>query len=376
MYKILSVNLGTASSKVALFEDDRLVDNASFNHPREDMAKNETMGLQMEYRKPYILNWLSKLGESMDNIDAVGVRIGDSPRILPGGTYLIEGELEEDVLAKYVPNAKATHGNYFAYPLVKSLINGRDIKCFFTDAVNIDEFPPVAKISGHPLIVRQPIFHALNQRMVAIKIAAKLGKPYNECNLIVAHLGGGITVGAHQYGKVVEVNNGYGEEGGFSTTRCGYLPVSTLINLCFSGKFTKAELLDMVRQTGGVLAYLGTDDMREVEKMIENGDEKAALVYDAMAYQTAKQIAACAVALEGKIDGIILTGGIINSKKMATAIRRRVEFLGQIFEVPGEMENEAMAAGALRVLKGEQKPMRYTRDAQGAQILWDFLCAK
>lgn len=361
MYRILTMNLGTGSSKVGLFEDEELISKQTINHSEEELEKLITMEQQLEYRKALILAWLEGLGFSMSDVDAIGLRVGTLPREVAGGTYLIEGLLEEDLMKKYFPDQPLPHGSRIIVPLAKSLAEGYDIKFYLTDPATMNELTPEARISGHPLIERDTIFHALNHKMVARETAKKIGKRYEDCNFIVAHMGGGVSVAAHEKGRIIDVTNCNGEEGCFSPTRTGHLPVRKVIELCYSGKYTLAEMLENTKGKGGVYAYLGTADMEEAERRAKAGDELSARVIKAMAYCTAKEIGACYAVLKGKVDGIIITGGIANSKWMTDLIEERVGDFAPVFVYPGELESEALAAGALRVLQGEEKAAKYPK---------------
>lgn len=362
MYKIVTLNLGTASTKVGLYEDEKVIDKRTINHVLDDMKRNPTMRQQVEYRKAIIFEWLSELGESISNIDAFGIRGAALPREVLGGTYLIDGVLKEDLSRNYKPDEPLSHGSEISLPLAESLANGYNIPFYLTDPANINELAPEARISGHPLFERDSVFHALNQKMVGRMTAKEIGKEYKDCNMIIAHMGGGVSVCAHEKGIVIEANNCAGEDGCFSATRTGDLPARQLINLCFSGTYTKDELLYMTRYGGGVLAYLGTNDMREVERRIEAGDKKAELIFNSMAYKVAKEIGGCFAVLKGKVDAIVITGGISNSKRMTELIKDRVSSFAPIFIYPDELESEALAAGALRILRGEEKLQKYPKN--------------
>lgn len=361
MHRILTLNLGTGSSKVGLFEDDSLIDKRTINHSDEELSEFVTMKEQLEYRKGLILKWLEDLGYSMADIDAIGLRVGTLPRKVGGGTFLIEGLLERDLMEKYFPNQPLPHGSRIVVPLAKSLSRGHDIKFYLTDPATMDELLPEAKISGHSLIERDTTFHALNHKMVAREAAKTLNKKYEDCNFVVAHMGGGVSVAAHNKGRVVEVNNCDAEEGCFSPTRTGDLPARKLIKLCYSGKYTFDEMFEMTKGKGGVYSYLGTSDMLAVEKRIQDNDKEAELVFKAMAYRVAKDIGSCYAVLCGKVDMIILTGGIANSSLMIDSIKSWVQNLAPIYVYPGELESEALAAGALRVLRGEENVAQYPK---------------
>jgi butyrate kinase len=225
--------------------------------------------------------------------------------------------------------------------------------------VVVDEMEPIAKISGMPAIERRSIFHALNQKAVARRVAKQNGTSYEQVNYIVAHMGGGITVGVHAKGRVIDVNNGLHGDGPFSPERAGSIPFGDLVSLCFSGKYFASEIMRMIVGRGGLMGYLGTTDAREVEERIAQGDEKAKSVYEAMAYQVAKEIGSCAAVLKGKVDGIILTGGLAYGKSFTQMIQERVEWIAPVHLVPGENELQALVEGALRVVRGEETAKNY-----------------
>jgi butyrate kinase len=252
------------------------------------------------------------------------------------------------------------HASNLGGIIANEIASNLNIPAFIVDPVVVDEMQAVARISGMPEIERKSIFHALNQKAVARRAADEMGKPYHECNFIVAHLGGGVSVGAHRKGKVVDVNNALDGDGPFSPERSGGLPVGDLAKLCFSGKYTLTEIKKLIKGQGGLVAYLNTNDGRDVIKMIESGDENAKVVFQAMAYQVAKEIGMCAAVLKGDIDAIILTGGLAYGEVLIGWIKEHVEFLGKIIVYPGEDEMSALALGGLRVLKGEEEAQTYS----------------
>nr|WP_250160247.1 butyrate kinase [Caloranaerobacter azorensis] len=291
------------------------------------------------------------------NLTKLSAVVGRGGLLKPiaGGTYKVNERMLEDLKVGVLGEHASNLGGILAHEIASQL----NIPAFIVDPVVVDEMEDVARISGMPELERKSIFHALNQKAVARRAAKELGKAYNEVNLIVAHLGGGISVGAHKNGRVIDVNNALDGEGPFSPERTGGLPVGDLVKLCFSGKYTLAEMKKKIKGNGGLVAYLGTNDAREVVKMIENGDKKAELVYKAMAYQVAKEIGSLAAVLEGKVDGIILTGGIAYDKRFTKWIIDRVSFISKVFVYPGEDEMIALAEGGLRVLRGEEEAKVY-----------------
>ncbi len=260
-------------------------------------------------------------------------------------------DLKVGVLGEHASNL----GGVLAYEIAEQL----NIEAFIVDPVVVDEMNHIARISGMPEIKRKSILHALNQKAVARRAAEEIGKPYNDLNLIVTHLGGGISVGAHKKGRVIDVNNALDGEGPFSPERSGGLPVGDLVKLCFSGKYTQDEIKKLIKGNGGLVAYLGTNDGREVVKMIEDGNKHAEVVYKAMAYQVAKEIGSCSAVLKGKIDAIVLTGGLAYDKMFIKWISDSVDFISKVLVYPGEDEMIALAQGGLRVLNGEEEAKRY-----------------
>lgn len=290
----------------------------------------------------------------LESLDAIIGR-GGLLKPIEGGTYEINEAMLEDLKSGFRGEHASNLGGILAYDIAKDL----NIRSFIVDPVVVDELQDVARISGLKGIERVSIFHALNQKAVARKHAKSLGKKYEELNLIVAHLGGGVSVGAHEKGKVIDVPNALNGEGPFSPERAGGLPVGQLIELCFSGKYTKEEIKKMIVGNGGIVSYLGTNDAREVSKRIKEGDKEAELIYYAMAYQVSKEIGACAAVLKGNVDGILITGGIAYDEEFTSWIEERVKFIAPVTIYPGEDELAALAQGGLRVLKGEEEAKIY-----------------
>jgi len=350
-FRILSINPGSTTTKFAVYDNEELVMQETINHSAEDLAPFEKLADQYDFRKGKIIEILQKHGIELETLSAVSGRGGDLGPI-PSGTY----QINEAMVEKSKPGRHAANlGPVIAYDLGKEL----NIPSFVVDPVTVDEYEDVARISGWPELPRRSGFHALNQKAIARKTAHDLGKPYEELNLIVAHMGGGISVGAHKKGKVVDVNI---EEGGLFTPERAVPPVGGLVRVCFSGNYTAEEVIRRLFGEGGIYAYLGTKDAREVEDMIAQGNEKALEVYRAMAYQVTKAIGAIAAVLEGKIDAIALTGGIAYSDMFTGWIKEAVSFLAPVMVYPGEKELESLALGALRVLRGEEKAKEYEFD--------------
>lgn len=358
MYRILVMNLGGTSTKLAIFEDKQCVVDYSCKHSLEEMEKNPLSVDQVAYRKEIILNWLSENGFSMDDFDALAVRCTPIKEVRDGGTYEIAGTYREKVLAHYHPDQVPEHGTRISVPIAEELIGERKIPMYVTDPGSVNELSEIARISGIKDYPYTSSFHALNQRATARKYAESVGKAYQDCRLIVAHLGAGISVGAHVNGRICDVNNaGYGT-GPFTPQRAGTVETGTLISLCFDKGLTKKEVQRIVRGDAGVLSHLGTDDMREVEARIASGDRYAELVFNAMAYQIAKAIGAEAAVLQGQVDAILITGGIAHSNKLVDEISSYVKAFAPVIAFPGEFENEALALGAYRVMSGEEAPQQ------------------
>jgi butyrate kinase len=348
-YKILVVNPGSTSTKVALFSNEQLLFEKKIEHSNEELSIFHKIIDQYEFRLEIILNFLKEKGIDYSTIDAVVGR-GGLLKPIASGTYRVNEKMLED-LHKGVSGEHASNlGGILASGIAKKL----SIPAYLVDPVVINEMKPIARISGMPEIPRVSILHALNQKAVARKAALDLGKKYEKANFVIAHLGGGISVGVHCKGKVLDVNNALNGEGPFTPERSGGVPVGALVELCFSGKFTKDEIMKKIKGKGGLVAYLNTNDVREVLNRIKQGDKKAKLILEAMAYQVAKEIGAGATVLKGQIDAIILTGGIAYANEFINMIRDRVSFLSLVMIYPGEEEMLALCNGALRILKGEE----------------------
>lgn len=354
VYRILTINPGSTSTKIAIFDNEKPVLETTLRHPSEEINKFDKIFDQYEFRKNVILETLNENGINLTKLSAVVGR-GGLLKPIQGGTYSVSDSMIKDLKVGVLGEHASNLGGILANEIAKQL----NIPAFIVDPVVVDEMDEVARISGMPELERKSIFHALNQKAVARRAAAEMGKKYEDVNVIVAHLGGGISVGAHQKGSVIDVNNALDGEGPFSPERAGGLPVGDLAKMCFSGKYTMDDIKKKIKGQGGLVAYLGTNDGREVGKMISEGNEKAALVYEAMAYQVAKEIGSCAAVLKGKVDAVILTGGIAYDKKFVKWISDRVAFISQVIIYPGEDEMIALAEGGLRVLRGEETAKIY-----------------
>jgi butyrate kinase len=353
-YRILSINPGATSTRVALYLDEKPLKVEIIRHSPEDLSSFKGTLDQLNYRKELVLKFLEQNKVKVDELSAVVGR-GGPFKALESGTYRVNDKMLSDIKAGKV---QADHPSNLGALIAHEIVKGSDVPCFIVDPVSVDEFTPTARISGLPQIERRSLSHALNMKMVARKAAKKLGKKYEELNLVIVHLGSGISVSSHRKGRMIDVNNA-NDMGPFSPQRVGALPVTGLAKLCFSGEYTQKEMIQLLTKKGGLLAHLGTDNVEEVERRMEVGDKRAKLVFDAMVYQIAKEIGAMATTLEGKVDAVLLTGGIANSKLLTDSITRKVEFLGPVFIFPGEDEMEALTLGGLRVLVGEEEAKEY-----------------
>ena len=354
VYRVLAINPGSTSTKIAIYDNEKPVLETTLRHPSEEINKYEKIYDQYEFRKNVILDALNEKEINLTKLNAVVGR-GGLLKPIKGGTYSVNDKMLEDLKVGVLGEHASNLGGILAHEIASNL----NIPAFIVDPVVVDEMQDVARVSGMPELDRKSIFHALNQKAVARRAAKEKGKNYEDMNFVVAHLGGGISVGAHKKGSVVDVNNALDGEGPFSPERSGGLPIGDLAKLCFSGKYTHAEIKKMIKGKGGLVAYLGTNDGREVVKMIENGDKKAELVYKAMAYQVAKEIGSCSVVLKGEVDAIVITGGIAYDKMFVDWIKEKVGFISEVIVYPGEDEMIALAEGGLRVLRQEEQAQQY-----------------
>ncbi|WP_078545860.1 butyrate kinase [Litchfieldia alkalitelluris] len=353
-FRILVINPGSTSTKIGVFENERSMFEKTIRHDSDVINTFDSIISQYEFRKNTILETLDSEGINISKISAVCGR-GGLLRPIEGGTYAVNDLMLQDLKAGYAGQHASNLGGIIAYEIATAL----NIPSYIVDPVVVDELEPIAKISGFPLIERRSIFHALNQKAVARRVSIDLGKKYEELNLIVTHMGGGITVGAHKKGKVIDVNNGLHGDGPFSPERAGTVPAGDLVSLCFSGDYYREEIMKKLVGQGGLVGYLDTNDAVKVEKMIKAGNEKAKLVYNAMAYQVAKEIGSASAVLAGRVDAIILTGGIAYSKVFVAEISSRVDWIADVIVHAGENELQALAEGALRVLRGEEQEKEY-----------------
>ncbi|MCM3158474.1 butyrate kinase [Bacillus subtilis] len=352
--RILTINPGSTSTKIGVFHNERSIFEKTLRHNIEELQRFDRIIDQYEFRKNHILETLHEQGINISKFDAVCAR-GGLIRPIEGGTYVVNDEMIEDLKSGYAGQHASNLGGIIA----REIADGLNIPSYIVDPVVVDEMSVLAKVSGMPEIERKSIFHALNQKAVARKAAASLGKRYENMKMIITHMGGGITIGVHDRGRVVDVNNGLHGEGPFSPERAGTVPAGDLVDLCFSGEYTKEEIMKKLVGTGGLLGYLGTNDAVKVEQMIQGGDEKARFIYDAMAYQVAKEIGAASAALKGEVEAIVLTGGLAYGKSFVSAIRSYIDWISDVLVYPGENELQSLAQGALRVLQGEEQSKQY-----------------
>jgi butyrate kinase len=353
-YRILVINPGSTSTKVAIYENEREIFLQSISHSSQELSRFRHISDQHDFRLQVIQEMLQKKQISLKILDAVVGR-GGLVRPIEGGTYRVTPGMVKDLESAEWGEHASNLGGIIAFAIGEEI----GVPAYIVDPVVVDEMDPIARISGLPDFERRSIFHALNQKAVARKAADVIGKTYETIHLIVAHLGGGISVGCHSKGRVIDVNNALNGDGPFSPERAGGVPAAQLIELCFSGNFTEAELKKRLVGQGGMVAYLCTKDIRRVKERIQAGDDRALLYYQAMAYQVAKEIGLFATVLKGEIDGIVLTGGLAFDDAFIQWIRERVEWIAPLFVFPGEEEMTALALGALRVMRGEEKARTY-----------------
>lgn len=354
--KILTINPGSTSTKVAFFENLSCVSSRSLQHNTQELSKCGSIMEQYELRLHTISDYIRETGIKPDELTAIAGR-GGLLKPLKGGTYKISREMLSDLSSGKYGEHASNLGAILAYNLAEPV----NIPAYIVNPVVVDEMWPIARYSGLKAIKRKSVFHALNQKAAAIKAAAQLGKKYEEASFVVAHLGGGISVAAHLKGRVVDVTNGL-EEGAFSPERTGNLPVLQLAELCFKGGYTYEELKKQLVGKGGLVSYFGTSDCLDISRMADSGDLEAANVLEAMAYQIAKEIGAYSTVLQGKVDAIILTGGLARSSMITGSITEKVKFIAQVIAYPGEDEMLAMAEGVQRVIDGIEPELYYVTE--------------
>jgi butyrate kinase len=350
-YRILVINPGSTSTKIAVFDNDKQLFEETLKHSTEEIEVFDTVLGQYTFRKDAIIDALSKRRIELSSLDTIVGR-GGVLQPIEGGTYILEDNLIEALKIGAIEKGHACNlAGLIANDIAKTL----GIKAYIVDPPCVDELDDIARITGLKGTSRISMFHALNQKAVARRAAKKMGKRYDECNFIVAHVGGGISIGAHKKGRVIDVNNALDGDGPFSPERSGELPTGELVELCFSGKYSKQQIKKLLAGKGGIVSYLGINDVRIVQEMIKEGNQKAAIIYEAMIYQVAKAIGAMATVFMWDYDMIILTGGVAHSEMFGEKLRDRIKFLGDLEIFPGEDELIALAEGGLRILTGEEK---------------------
>ncbi len=350
MCKILAINPGSTSTKIAIYDETEELFKKTIEHSSEEVGKYKNIVDQYDMRYEAIMKFLEEVNFDINCLSAVVGRGGILPPV-KSGAYRVNDSMVERLTKRPVVEHASNLGAVISYAISKPL----NIPAFIYDSIAVDELDDIARISGLADIKRESFIHTLNMRAAAIKIAKKLDKPYKDCNLVIVHLGGGISLSVHKHGKMVDVVTD--EEGPFSPERSGRVPCKRLIEMCY--KNDERTMKKKIRGNAGLISYLGTNSALDVEKRIENGDAEAKLVYEAMAYQIAKGIGELATVVSGKVDAIIITGGIAYSKMMTEWIKGRVEFIAPVEILPGENELEALALGALRVIRGEEKAHEY-----------------
>ncbi|MFC3039010.1 butyrate kinase [Virgibacillus xinjiangensis] len=353
-FRVLVINPGSTSTKIGVFDDEICIFQKTIRHQAQELQQYNRVIDQYDFRKKVILENLDYEGINISKLHAVCGR-GGLLKPIEGGTYLVN----DDMLYDLKVGLNGEHASNLGGILSYEIAYGLNIPAYIVDPVVVDELEEVARFSGVPDIPRKSIFHALNQKAVARKASTELGKSYQELCMIVTHMGGGITVGAHRHGRVVDVNNGLHGDGPFSPERAGTVPAGDLVQLCYSGELYRDEVMKKLVGEGGLMAYLGTTDAMEVEKRIEKGDKFTEQVYEAMAYQISKEIGAMAAVLEGNVDAVVLTGGLAYSKLLIHMITKRVKWVADILTYPGENELEALNEGVLRVLREEEQSKVY-----------------
>ena len=350
---ILAINPGSTSTKIAIYNDEQELSRINIQHTSEELSKFREVTDQYEFRKKLVMDELQKLGGDIQLSAVIGR--GSLAKPVEGGVYKVTPRMIE-LTRGCAHKHPCDLGGIMAFEIAREIPG---CKSFTADPGMVDEMNPWARISGSPELPRVCLWHALNQRAIARRFAREQGCRYEDLNLIICHLGGGISLAAHDHGRAVDANNALDGEGPFGPERTGSLPVADLVRLCFSGKYTERELLQHIQIKGGVTAYLGTNNMIEVLKRIKEGDEEAKLITDAMIYDTAKFIASYSPVLYGKIDAILLTGGLAKSEYITEGIRQRVGFLAPVHVFPGEDEMEALAMNALMALRHEVEIKEY-----------------
>lgn len=352
--KSLIINPGSTSTKIGVYEDENLLFEETLRHTTEEIAAFDSIADQKDFRKDIIIKLFK---EKNFDINSLGMIVGRGGLLKPivSGTYAIN----DDLITDLKKSERGEHASNLGALIAKEIADILSVPAFIVDPVVVDELMPEARLSGVPELPRVSIFHALNQKAIAKRYAREVGRAYNKLNLIVVHLGGGVSVGAHEKGKVVDVFNALDGDGAFSPERAGGVPSGALIRMCYSGKYTEKEMLKKITGGGGLNAYLGSNNMQEVEKKTAEGNAEWALVRNAMILQISKDIGSMACVLKGNVDQILITGGIAYNKSVTDSLAERVEWIAPISVYPGEGELPALVQGGLRVMNGEEEAMVY-----------------
>ena len=352
--KSLIINPGSTSTKIGVFEDETLLFEETLRHSTEEIAQYASIVDQKDFRKEIITNLLKEKDFDINSLNMVVGR-GGMLKPIPGGTYAVTDELLHDLKI----GKQGQHASNLGGILAREIADSIGVPSFIVDPVVVDELCDIARYSGVPELPRTSVFHALNQKAVAKRYAKEIGKAYDSLNLIVVHMGGGVSVGAHENGRIIDVFNALDGDGAFSPERAGGAPVGALIKMCFSGQYTEKEIYKKFVGNGGFNAYLGTNDMRDVEKMVNDGDAKAKEIRDAFIFQVSKDMGSMAAVLNGKVDQIVVTGGIAYDKGVVAGLKERCEWIAPFTVYPGEDELLALVQGGLRVVNGEEEAKVY-----------------
>lgn len=352
--KSLIINPGSTSTKIGVFEDETLLFEETLRHSTEEIAQYASIVDQKDFRKEIIVNLLNEKNFDIKSLNMVVGR-GGMLKPIPGGTYAVTDDLLEDLKI----GKQGQHASNLGGILAREIGDSIGVPSFIVDPVVVDEMMPIARYSGVPELPRTSVFHALNQKAVAKRYANETGKAYTDLNLIVVHMGGGVSVGAHKNGRVIDIFNALDGDGAFSPERAGSVPSGALVKMCFSGKYTEKEVYKKLVGNGGFNAYMGTNDMRDVEKAVLAGDKNAEEIRDAFILQVAKDMGSMACVLDGKVDQIIVTGGIAYDKGVVAGLKERAEWIAPFTVYPGEDELLALVQGGLRVVNGVEEAMKY-----------------
>lgn len=353
-YKLLIINPGSTSTKIGVYEDEKELFEETLRHTNEELKQFDTIFDQFQFRKDLILKFIDKKNFDIKTLDAVVGR-GGLLKPIEGGTYTVNDAMIEDLKI----GVQGPHASNLGGILARSIADELGIPSYIVDPVVTDELEDVARLSGVPELPRKSIFHALNQKAVAKRYGKESGKGYENLNLVVVHMGGGVSVAAHSNGRVIDVNNTLDGDGPFSPERAGAVPAGQLIKMCFSGKYSEKEVYQKIVGKGGFVGYLNTNDVKDTIDKMESGDKECEKIYKAFLYQITKSVGEMSAVLKGKVDQIILTGGIAYSPTLVPDLKANVEWIAPVTVYPGEDELLALAQGAIRVLSGEEKAKVY-----------------